>query len=145
MEAIQSSLDGMDNNLERIQYTDSEDSEGEDALEIGSLEASNPYLNFSFMNLPNLHAISQESYVKNSPRLFEEDDIPVPGRRSRNNSLKRSSNLRVTTQHFVASSEEEEEEEDSEEESEDSEDLSTESASSTDSHPMPFVPESLSP
>ena len=69
MEAIQSSISEA---FERIEYTDSEGSESDDPLEMGSLEASNPFLNFSFMNLPNLHALSHETYVKNSPRLFEE-------------------------------------------------------------------------
>lgn len=68
MDAIQSSISGY--NVERVEYvdSDSDSGSGDDAIEIGSLDASNPYLNFSFMNLPNLQALSQETFVKNSPR-----------------------------------------------------------------------------
>ena len=73
IDAIQASIDGIDNHVApvRVEYTDS--SGEEDNLDIGSLDASNPYLNFSYMNLPNLQALSQENFVKNSPRLMEND------------------------------------------------------------------------
>lgn len=67
MVALQES--GIPQNIERIAYEDCDSSDEE----IAELDETNPYLNFSFMNLPNLHAISQENFVKASPRVLEEN------------------------------------------------------------------------
>ena len=72
MDAIQSSV----SQVERIQYvdTDSDDDREGDTLEIGSLDASNPYFNFSFINLANLQALSQETFVKKTSPRNEHND-----------------------------------------------------------------------
>ena len=48
-----------------FQYSDSDEDEDEEKN-----ASSNPFLNFSYMNLPNLSALTTET-AKNSPRLTE--------------------------------------------------------------------------
>jgi len=55
--------------VQRVEYVDSDDSDEDSLLDN---ETSNAFLNFSFINLPNLQALSRETFVKNSPRLMED-------------------------------------------------------------------------
>ena len=60
---------------ERIDYVDSSDysDTSSNTAEGEGLEESNPFLNFSFMNLPNLASLTRDNFARTTPREYTVD------------------------------------------------------------------------